>query len=54
MIYAVLGAAAHALLLRYVWLSEMAVLVAIPFEEFYWAAHLCFHLSMEAEIIQIV
>jgi hypothetical protein len=39
------AAAARALLLGYVRLSETAVFVAIPFEEFYQATHLCFPLS---------
>ena len=42
------------LLLGYVRLSETAVLVAIPFEEFYRAANLCFHPLMKAQIIQIL
>ena len=40
----------HALLLRYVRLSETAVLVAIPFEEICQAAHLCFPLLMKAKL----
>ena len=44
------AAASRVLLLGYVRLSETAVLVAIPFEEFYQATHLCFPLLMKAKL----